>query len=286
MKRKVAVVLFSAVLSALPNLLNAQNTPVGIYQDDQMSELVAADPVLSEVYPYKNLQLNIGAGEGVMLYMTSTAYAPVIYTVDTAVTKWVKGTTTGSAGGYSAYIVLTPHTDTVIQVVYTTSEAHATGAFHYGIRKLTKEQMYYDPSMPFCSRLTYIINNWQCYFALMPKMEGTIGGKVETDRTLSGEGSAVISSNNGYKEYFFDGLSSDEVQKKYKELVAEIAACLPAGVFEQKTEISSEDLVDGGTMIETYFNVPGQPNEQMLSSFSVTYIEMVGGSDVVYIEFY
>ncbi len=274
------LVIFSTLISTGAT---AQNFTMGIYQDEKSSELTSSDPMLTGDYHYRDMQLQLSAGEGVLLYMTSGDFTPLMYTVDTTLVNWVKG----QEGTGTSFIIITAHSDTVFHVVYTSTTALATGNFTFGMRKLSKEQMEFNENLPFCSRFAYLLNQWQCYFRLIPATEGRTTDQINTTRTLFPGDNGIISNVTHYKEYLFQTADNDDaVSAKYKEVVNQITNCLPENVFEIKTEILDDQIGDGGTMIITYFNLKGNASETTLASFSVTYSEQFGFTDTVYLEFF
>lgn len=268
--------------------LKAQNVPLGTAQFEQQAVLNYEDEVLDSTHYFKYLQMDIKAGEGIFLYMVARDFVPQIYTMDTMALYWNLGITEKYGDdAYVSYSTIVAQRDTAFIILYSTMYNYNTGAFDYGVRKLSVEQMQYNIEVDFCQRLTYLINHWQCFWKLLPVYTQLEGVKVpeSTNNTLMKGGTGFLNKEelSDYKEIIYSGNDPQLAKNQYEYLVAKTTHCLD-DQWDIISEVINDEIGDGVRYI-TNFTIKGGVVDQQSYSFRIEYDSNLG-KDQTFIQFY
>ncbi len=285
MKYSLSTVICFMLLLSFGEVANAQSkVPMGSYSGEDQSELAANDNQFTDGRFYKNLQVDLLAGEGIFLYMTSTAFVPQLYMADLAQVSWVTGTAVDNQDNTTAStLTFIAEKDTSFLVFYTSTETAKQGAFAYGSRKLDATQMKYPENNEFCGRLTYIINNWLCFWYLLPKYDnGYLGQAVSNSVVDDNEG--TINWLNEYGELLYEFEDVEAAKRKYAELIVSASMCIDKAAWE----IEAEETIDydGSKITNTYFTMTGGENGVYLQSFSISLYEDIDYGESISITLY
>lgn len=273
-------VLFLVVGSAM---LNAQ-VPMGAYSSEDASRLETGDQQLTNNCYYKNLAIELKKGEGIFMYMTSSDFEPQLYMLDNALVNWVTGDNVSNGdNSYSSYLSLVADKDTIFNLVYSSISPTTTGAFAYGVYKLDANQMHYPESDEFCGRLTYIINNWLCFWKFIPyESDGILGRTIKNSIKPNNEG--YIGFTESYSEVFYEDDEGNNSLAKYNEYVNKVKNCLDIEFWDISTEMDTE--YSGIKYYETFFTLKGGTPGVYLESFSIRFNDSEESTDVIEILFY
>jgi|GEM_PF-1289790 len=285
MKFQTASLLFVTFFTVFYLSANAQTkVPMGAYSTEQTAELISGDQQLTDLRYYKNLIVELKAGEGIFLFMTSVTFVPQMYMLDNSLTNWVPGVDIENSDNTTAStLTFTADKDTSFYIIYTSTTVGAEGAFGFGSRKLDAAQMHYPESDEFCGRLTYIVNNWLCYWNFLPVADNTYLGKI-TYNSLLGDLGGSINLISEYSEVLYLGEEVEVARSIYADYVGKVQSCIDMEFWEMdtKTNVEFDDTVTN----TTYFNLKGGENEGGWESFGISIIEDWEYGNSVVITFY
>lgn len=270
--------------------MDAQQVSLGPETMESQDELVATDALLDKTRYYKNTQIDLKAGEGIFLYMITEDFEPQLFTLTISLTDWVLGEVEDyGLDFYISYTAVVAERDTSFHVVYTSVDDFEIGEFIYGAKKMTAEQMQYNVAADFCNRLTYLINNWQCYWQLIP-----IHNDIEdiwviekTNNTLMNNGTGFMDEYgiSDYYETIYSGQDSKKAKDQYDELVLKTTQCLKPEQWDIKSQTIPEEDSDA-IVHSTDFTVKGGIVNQEINSFTIEYLENTDEGYIVTIRFF
>lgn len=294
MKIITSCLLLGAMLSCV--WAKAQKVQLGVSSERANGELKAADPVIDKRH-FGSLTLTIKAGSGMLLYMKATGFTPGIFVYGSD-NKTVGFANNPKAGeGSEAYVAINAFEersftfypkDTAINIFFTSAEEGATGKFVYGFYLLDSMQMVYKKKGSTCDRISYLINQWQAWWLLIPYSmddETPRGHMPSVDRCFypvkdynKGLGSGYVGSGerlgelrSTYTETIFNSVTNNGA-KFYDSVVAEIKTCLGKEKWEYATITEEPSKFVSEKRLITTFHVKGTGKNDLRSTFALTRI--------------
>ncbi len=268
--------------------LQGQKVLLGAETIENNGKLENTDAMLDQTRYYKNTKVDLKAGEGIFLYMLASEFEPQILTIDTMLAEWKSGSNEEyGLDAYLSFISVVAIRDTSFHVIYSSLDTFITGNFVFGGRKLKAEQMVYNVSADYCNRLTYLINNWQCYWQLIPLYEDIeeIWVEEKTANSLMPGGMGFLDEYGltDYHETIFESDTEGKAKLYYEEMVINTTACLNTDQWDIKTyEIMNDDAM----VYSTDYIIKGGMVNQEGYSFSIEFIDNETDNDQVSIIFY
>jgi hypothetical protein len=294
MKIITSCLLLGAMLSC--HSAKAQKVQLGTSSEHAKGELKAADPVMDKRH-YGSLTLTIKAGSGILLYMHATGFTPSIFVFGTNNEPAGYSSNPKAGEGSEAYVAINAFEkrsftfyprDTAINIFFTSAEEGATGKFDYGFYLLDSMQMVYKQKGSTCDRISYLINQWQAWWLLIPHSidyESPRGYMSLVDRCFypvkdynKGLGSGYIGIGerlgelrSTYTETIFNSMTNNGA-KFYDSVVAEIKTCLGKEQWEYATTTEEPSRLVSEKKVITTFHVKGAGKNDIRSTFALTRI--------------
>lgn len=306
MKKLFILCLF--IISFCFSALHAQKVNLGIKGKKSEGELLTTNPKFSNVSRYyKNIPFDLKAGQGIVFFMQTTAFTPVVLLLGKdgkafgtqRELKTEKDTKAKEAR--VAFIAQTEYfpgskmlipADSSFQVIFTSLEDNATGKFSFGFKLIDSAQMDYSGDNSFCDRLNYLINHWQTEWDLIPEsawtpvahpgnftkftlMPDKTGSSLTTGTGWIESTITIMAEKVSYYERMFQS-STDKGKGSafYEQVVNDIKQCLgdKNWVFESGSEVKQEQnynsILNYARHI-SYFNMKGASKDQPKASFKI-----------------
>ena len=268
--------LYFLFLAGLAINLTAQNSLLWPEEFESANKLDITDVTFESGQFYKLSDITLKAGEGVFLYMMASTFVPQLYTTDVAQQNWGFGKNSEFGTEINvSYLPVIAKNDTVINVVYSSVDKSVTGDFAYGFRKLSPAQMQFDTMNSYCDKLTFLINNWQCWWELVSLEDfyPTWGHPNKTsDISLVYKGSVFMRRDylTSYSEILLIGNNITIAKDYYDEIIANTISCLSPAEWDITT--SQTNLVEGVNKSQTtQFTIKGSEFGQITRSFEISF---------------
>jgi hypothetical protein len=293
MKKRLINCLFICLLFSSATF--AQKAKLGTVSENAQGELLATDPVNGKQH-YKAMSFSIKAGAGIVFYMQSTAFTPLVFMTGKNGSQAGSYNNPEKGKGQEATVALNAFrsdfpnfypADSSINVYFTSVEENVTGKFTYGYIMLDSSQMVYDEKGPLCNRLIYLINQWQAGWFVIPDFKSLrqphVKASYSTEYCLMPENPNNPDSKayGHFRDYLLDKSHSYEetiLESKtnngtviYDKLVADVKQCLGDKDWVFKTEVKEDKELNNKIFISS-FQIKGGTKDQERTILSISRI--------------